>query len=94
MTHAAAHLLDSISNRINENQNLGNTAGGRIHNRLCANYGDGKCCTDQWEAYVDVELCSDGGHGGSFYVYRFDEPEGCTMAFCVEDHPNGINGEI
>ncbi len=26
MTHAAAHLLDSISNRINENQNLGNTS--------------------------------------------------------------------
>ncbi len=26
MTQAAAHLLDSISNRINENRNLGNTA--------------------------------------------------------------------
>ncbi len=61
-----------------------------MQNKLCANYGiTGECCTPDWDARVDVILCDDSGHGGSFYVYQFDEPPGCPMAICVEDHPVG-----
>ncbi len=61
-----------------------------VENKLCSNYGvAGECCTPDWDATAKVVLCDDSGHGGSFYVYQFEEPPGCPMAICVEDHPIG-----
>ncbi len=46
----------------------------------------GTCCTEEWDAEVDVRLCN--GHGGRFYIYRFDNPPGCPTGFCVEENEN------
>ena len=74
-------------------------AGVTISNTLCANYGTGttgQCeCHSSWSdgsKKVDVQLCEDG-HGGNFYIHRFDEVPACNIGFCVKDHPNGVNGE-
>lgn len=75
-------------------------AGVVVTNTLCANYEfrlsstDQCSCDSDWAdraVTVDVQLCEEG-HGGSFYIHKFDSISSCPSALCVQEHPRGVNG--
>ena len=63
-------------------------------NTLCSNHIEDseQCqCADE-SMKVEVQLC-ENGHGGNFYIHRFDEISMCASAICVQNNSNNITGE-